>query len=402
MPSFNTINLTRFVEDMQQAGRDFVTRLRSVEEGSEINIHQWFLNLSMQVITATSFGRKVSQNNREESDPLVDALPMILNESNPASSKLRFIREIFPFLDFLGGTKPSTKKAINLVLGQTADMVRSVRKGTAPESVKRAFLSLLINAEDKETGKRLSDKEVRDQTWVFMQAGYDTTGNTMTFASYLIASHPEVQRKMHEEIDRHYPEDGSAVTFSDLKKFTYVEMILKETLRLYPIAQSLRRMTYADCEVGGYRIPAGTMVQIPTYAIHRLNSSFEDPDAFRPERFDPKSSEFKKMDYYSYIPFGAGPRKCIGFRFAEEEARLSLINIFKHFSFKVSSKNPKGVKFKFRGLVLKPIGGVWLRPYARSQTRHSTTTPRADTTHHSQTVHSTHIRYERELSTAES
>ncbi|XP_012878861.1 PREDICTED: cytochrome P450 3A13 [Dipodomys ordii] len=176
----------------------------------------------------------------------------------------------------------------------------------------------------------LSDLELAAQSIIFIFAGYETTSLTLSFAMYLLALHPDVQKKLQEEVDRTLP-NKAPVTYDAVMEMEYVDMVVNEVLRLYPIAGRLERACKADVEISGVVIPKNTVVMVPTYALQRDAKYWPEPEEFRPERFSKKNKE--SINPYIYMPFGAGPRNCIGMRFALMNIKLALVRLMQNFSF---------------------------------------------------------------------
>jgi cytochrome P450 len=180
----------------------------------------------------------------------------------------------------------------------------------------------LIAATDPADGSALSDDDIRDELIIFLLAGHDTTATTLTYALWALGHHPDMQEKVRAEV----AEIGDrSLTPDDVPRLGYTVRVLHEALRLCPPAAALARMAMEDIEVDGYRVEAGTMVLVGIYAIHRDPALWADPLVFDPNRFSPDRSEGR--DRWQYLPFGAGPRSCIGDHFAMLEATLALATL---------------------------------------------------------------------------
>jgi cytochrome P450 len=185
------------------------------------------------------------------------------------------------------------------------------------------LLSMLLLARD-EDGRFMPDNQVRDELVTLFAAGHETTSNALTWTWYLLSQHPEIEAKLHQEIDEVL--NGRLPTLSDLPNLPYAEMILKESMRLYPPAWTLStRQATEDTTIGRYPFPKDRLVFVAPYVVHRRPEFFPDPERFDPERFTPENE--KKLPRYAYMPFGAGPRVCIGNSFAMMEAQLILATI---------------------------------------------------------------------------
>lgn len=191
----------------------------------------------------------------------------------------------------------------------------------------------LIAASDPETGRALSENEIRDELIVFMSAGHDTTATTLTYAMWALGHHAEMQDKVRAEA---LPIGERKLTPDDVPALRYTVQVLHEALRLCPPGAATARMAMRDIEVDGYRVEAGTMVVVGIYALHRDPALWDHPLDFDPDRFSPQNS--RGRDRWQYLPFGAGPRSCIGDHFAMLEATLALATIIR--GTEIRSTNP--------------------------------------------------------------
>ncbi|CAL1290712.1 unnamed protein product [Larinioides sclopetarius] len=165
----------------------------------------------------------------------------------------------------------------------------------------------------------------------FFTAGFDTIASTLSFATYLLAVHPEIQEKTYEEVRQVLQKTEGELTYEAIQEMKYLDNVLSETLRLFPVIPRLERVTETDCKLGdtGIVVPKGMVIVIPTYALHQDPKLFPDPQKFDPDRFLPE--ERAKRDPYAYLPFGDGPRHCIGMRFALIEVKTCLVHVIAHF-----------------------------------------------------------------------
>ena len=171
------------------------------------------------------------------------------------------------------------------------------------------------------------------QGWIFFIAGYETTATTLSFCSYELALHPEVQEKLFEEVESAVDSKGE-INYETLSKLPYLDAVLSETLRMYPPVIRLERRAMTDrYKLGdtGLVLNKGQEIEIPVYAIHHSEEFYPNPDKFYPERFLPENRN--QIKPYTYLPFGAGPRNCIGMRFALMEAKLGIAQIVRRFRF---------------------------------------------------------------------
>eukprot|EP00899_Mesostigma_viride_P024011 jgi/Mesvir1/4795/Mv11091-RA.1 len=194
------------------------------------------------------------------------------------------------------------------------------------------ILRMLAAARDKATGAHFERERMLSAAQEFFAAGSDTTSNTLTFALYHLSNDPHVQDKLIAEVDA-FGRDRPP-SYEDLVHgFPYTECVVKETLRFYPTATTLVREAAEEAEILGYRITPGMTVFIPVNAIHMDPKHFPDPAAYLPERFDPEGPEEKARPSHAFIPFGSGPRMCLGFKFAMLEAKMGLVRLFQRYTF---------------------------------------------------------------------
>ncbi|GHG11610.1 cytochrome P450 [Streptomyces filamentosus] len=190
------------------------------------------------------------------------------------------------------------------------------------------LLTLLIRAESAEDGA-FDATELREQVLVFLLAGHETTATSLGFALHLLALHPEVQRRAHEEVDRVLA--GRTPGAADLDALPYVTRVLKETMRLFPAAPLTGRRAVAATEIDGFTIPAGSDVVVAPWVTHRHPAYWEDPERFDPDRFTPEAEAARPR--YAWFPFGGGPRACIGQHFSMLESVIALAMILQRHGF---------------------------------------------------------------------
>ena len=202
------------------------------------------------------------------------------------------------------------------VLHGAVDHIISERRRGPSESAD--LLSMLLAARDEETGEAMTDDQLRVEVTTFLLAGQETTSLALTWTWYLLSQHADARQRLEDEVDTVL--DGRAPGYSDLANLPYVRMVVDESLRLYPPAWAFSRQALADDELGGFRLPAGWLAFVIPFVLHRLPAFWPNPDVFDPERFLPERSADRPK--FVYLPFGAGPRQCIGNQFALIEAHL--------------------------------------------------------------------------------
>jgi cytochrome P450 len=185
------------------------------------------------------------------------------------------------------------------------------------------LLSMLLDAQDADDGSRMTSRQVRDEVITMFLAGHETTAVALSWTWYLLAQHPEVEARLAEELRDVLA--GRAPTVADLPRLRYAAMVVTESMRLYPPAYGLGRQAARATEIAGQPVAAGAIVIAPTWVVHRDRRWFEEPLAFRPERWAGDLAQ--RLPRFAYLPFGGGPRQCIGSSFAQMEAVLLLAAI---------------------------------------------------------------------------
>ncbi|XP_017066145.1 probable cytochrome P450 6a14 [Drosophila eugracilis] len=232
------------------------------------------------------------------------------------------------------------------------------------------FMDQLIElrAEDQEaakSGKRidlshgLTLEQMAAQAFVFFVAGFETSSSTMAFCLYELALQPEIQQKVRDEIERVL--DGEEITYDALAEMTYLEQVIAETLRKHPIIPQLLRETNESYQVPDtdFVIEKGTTVLIPIHNIHHDADLYPDPERFDPSRFEPEKA--KSRHPFSYLPFGDGPRNCIGLRFGKMQAKIGIVSLLKRFKFVISKSTEVPLTLDTRSPTLSSKYGIHLK-----------------------------------------
>ncbi|XP_049535736.1 probable cytochrome P450 6a14 [Anopheles darlingi] len=235
------------------------------------------------------------------------------------------------------------------------------------------FMNLLLQIKNKgklddengasvgKGGVGLTREELAAQVFIFFLAGFETSSTTMNFCLYELVKNPDIQERLREEINRAIDENGGEVTYDVVMNMPYLDNVINETLRKYPPVETLTRKTSKDYLIPGTKhvIPEGTIVQIPAYAIQRDPDHYPDPERFDPDRFTPE--EVKKRHPYVFIPFGEGPRICIGLRFGVMQTKVGLITLLRKFRFTPSHRTPDKIVFDPKVFTLSPTAGSYLK-----------------------------------------
>lgn len=313
-PSFDFKSILAYAPAMVAAAEAFATDWERKGAGAVIDVAEAMTDLTLNVISRTMFsaegaelGELVDRSLRQMVDHidfgLADLLPLI----GPPRMKRKLARIHADF----AAMDATMKKLIG---------ARQRGAGEAP----RDLLDRLIAARDGETGVSLSNEEVRDEVVIIFLAGHDTTALALTYSWYLLSQHPDVEAKLHAELSRAL--GGRAPVHDDLVNLPYTRMVIEESMRLYPPAPGLsNRTALNDDEICGVKIRKGSQVAVLPWVIHRHCLLWDKPAIFDPERFSPERSQGRHR--FAYLPFGGGPRICIGMALAMAEAQLMLATI---------------------------------------------------------------------------
>lgn len=227
------------------------------------------------------------------------------------------------------------------------------------------FMDLLIKLKNKEDpAERLQFIEIAPQAFSFFAAGFETSSTLMTFILYELAQqkNQHIQVKAREEVTRVLEKYNGELTYESLNDMVYIDQIINETLRKYPPASAVARVPNVDYQYGdmSFKIPKGTRVFISVYGIHHDPEYYPNPEAFIPERFSPE--EVAKRHSSAFLPFGDGPRNCIGMRFGKMQAKIGLVTLVKNFKFSTCERTaPQPIEFSTIKVILSPLNGMWLK-----------------------------------------
>ncbi|XP_024061005.2 cytochrome P450 3A9-like isoform X1 [Terrapene carolina triunguis] len=362
-PTFTSGKLKEMFPIMTHYGKVLVRNVqKQVEKDEPIAVKDVFGAYSMDVITSTSFGVNIDSMNNPQ-DPFVKEAKKLVKFD--VFSPLFLLISVFPFLtpllDMLNvNIFPSD--AVEFFTRSVIKIKEKRKRDTPTDRVD--FLQLMIDSQNLNTShesnglnhpnKVLTDTEILAQAIIFIFAGYETTSSILSYMVYSLATHPDVQQKLQEEIDSVLP-NQAPLTYDALMQLEYVDMTVGETLRLFPFGGRIERICKKDVEINGVSIPKGTVVMIPPYLLHRIPEYWPEPEEFRPERFSKENKE--TMDPYTYLPFGAGPRNCIGMRFALLSIKVAIASLLQNFTFRPCKETPIPLKLSSKGFItpMEPI-----------------------------------------------
>jgi cytochrome P450 len=316
-----------------------------------IDVHCEMMTLTLRVAAKTLFDSDVEQDISDIEHATVDLIrelksrfrrPILIPDWVPLPGHLRYRRAI---------------RSVERVVGRMI----AERRRTGLDG-RTDLLSRMMTA-TADGGQAMSDERLRDHMVTLLLAGHETTALTLSWALHLIGSNRQVQSRLAAELDSVL--GGRSVTVADLPMLKYAEAVILEAMRLYPPAWVIGRESLGPFEIGGYAFGPKTTVYISQWVLHRDPRYYAEPEAFRPERWmDGRLA--KELPRFAYMPFGGGPRICIGQRFAMIEAVMLLATIAQTFAVEWQQDRPITLN---PSITLRPEGGVWVRLTARGPSR---------------------------------
>ena len=349
-PAFRHENISAYAEIMAASAAE---HFKHWSDRQTCNLHDEMAALTLDVVSKSLFGSKLSHDTRAigvEVAAVMDrffsqaALSFLLPDGFPIPKSPRLLR---------------SRRHLNQVI---FSIIRDRRQ--SPTAATDLLQTLLTAADDE--GTRMNDVQLRDEIMTLFLAGHETTANALTWTWYLLAQNPAIERNLHDELDHVLA--GRAPVFADLPRLPYTEMVIKESMRLFPPAWGIGRRALRDFDLRGYRIPKGTNIFILQWLTHRDPRFYPEPLRFDPERWRSDPIRNGVLPRFSYFPFGGGPRVCIGAGFAMMEATLLLATIAQRYRFALLPDPPV---VPFFSITLRPKYGVPVRIEARHPARTS-------------------------------
>ena len=329
-PMFTQRAVMRYLSTIQDSAAELVASWQQAQRaGREVAVSQDMADLTFKILVETLFSKKIAGDSQQ----LRQDLEVLHDYCNYAMYAFWLSPLWWPTRRNRSYNKASAR--VDKLIAAAMDR----RSQKDWDSNQQDLISLLQGAEDPESGRRLTAKEIRDHVITMYVAGHDTTANTLSFTLDLLASHPEILAKLKAEVTSVRPE--GPFHFDDLKAMSYLDQVIHESMRLYPTAYSINRISSKDIDHGGYHFPAGTTFFLPQIVNHRHPEHWKSPEEFRPEHFSKEESASRHK--FAFFPFGAGPRNCIGVHLAMMELRVILAHISRSIDFVPTKKQRRAV-----------------------------------------------------------
>jgi cytochrome P450 len=311
-PAFHRQRLAAYGDVMTAFTERHVARW---SDGGVIDAHAEMMALTQAIVAKTLFDADVSGDAHDA----VEAAQVLMEDFGARLQSFRILPYWLP--------TPRNLRSRRAVRRLDRLVHRIIQASRASPEERADLLSMLVHAQDADDGTRMSGGQVRDEVMTLFLAGHETTAVALSWTWYLLAQHPAVEARLAEELA--VVLDGRRPTAADAPRLRCAERVVTESMRLYPPAYALGRQASKACEVANHPVAPGDIFIAPACVVHRDARWFDEPDAFRPERWDGDLA--RRLPRFAYFPFGGGPRQCIGNGFAMMEAVLLLATIAQRF-----------------------------------------------------------------------
>jgi cytochrome P450 len=300
-PFFHRRVITEFAQTLDSANDRFLARWEALtSRGEPVNLTDEMSELTLDSVLRSIFGRDLDRMSQQVGGNPFEVVTKEQGRNLQFAFKFRSLAKVVAEL---------------------------LAKRRAQQAEHFDYVAMLMSARDKETDAPMSDRELIDEVMTLIVAGHETTASGLNWTWYLLSQHPEVEARLHAEIDA--APDMTAPSLAQMETLTYTQQVVNEALRLYPPGWLLSRRTIEADVLGGYPIAPGTNVLLPLYLLHRDGRFWKDPDVFWPERFAPEHESERPR--FAYMPFAAGPRHCIGETFALYEMLIHLYKVARRY-----------------------------------------------------------------------
>ena len=341
-PAFHRHKIALLAEGMVGATRRLLEGLEPLaESGEAFDINKWMMQVTMDIVARSLFSTALAE---EDFQRVANALDFLLHET--------IRRAMAPWFVELPTRKNRRYHRHIDELNQIVMRIISERRESGEK--KPDLLGMLLEAHDEETGEGMDDLQLRDEVMTLFLAGHETTANALTWLWKVLSHHPTVQKAVVDEVEDVL--EGRDPSADDIAKLTYSRRVLDEVMRLYPPVPFFARRAIQEDTLCGYTVPAGSNVVISPYILHRLEDLWTNPEGFDPDRFTEEAK--KQRNKFAYLPFGGGPRFCIGNHFAIMEALIVMSMMLQRYRVDLVPYHP--IEFEL-SLTLRPKHGLLTR-----------------------------------------
>ncbi len=341
-PSFHKEKLEILLQQMEECTEKFISAWGDAQT-KKVDLEKEMSHITLSILSNSIIQTDLEENFQELKQNLSDTWNY-LSKKRFRSAKLFGKNEIPPDVVKAG-------KAAIANLKKTMFAIIEKRRNSGGHYTD--LLAMLMAATDEETKEGLNNEELMDEVMTLFIAGHDTTAVVLTWMFYLLATHPEIEKRIVAEIDEKWT--GTRFTMKELMNFPYTKMVIQETMRLYPPVWTFGRRAVNEDMLGEFYVPAGCPITLPSLFIHRNAAYWERPDEFYPEHFTPERIKAQKR--FSYFPFGGGQHLCIGEHYAYMEMQLIIIYLLKKYKIKIENKKPVGMNLL---LTIRPTEPIWI------------------------------------------
>lgn len=317
-PAFYKKNLEELFKSMSLVAENYIQELAQ-KKGKEIDLEKEMMEVTAKIAMKALFSSENAQDLRKVYDTSTTTQRYVNN---------RIRNPFFIPWSHINGAYSDFKKDMKILDEVVERLIRERRNSSEKQA---DLMQLLMDAVDEESGEAMTEKQLRDEVLTLFSAGHETSANAMVWTLYELSKHPEIVAKLRAESAEILGDRSSG--FEDLRQLTYHRKVLEESMRLYPPAWVVSRVAKEEDEWQGNKIKKGDIVYCAIYSLHRSENYYKNPEKFDPERFAPE--KVKERHKMCYLPFGAGPRLCIGNHFAMMEMQLLLSSLVRNFDFKL-------------------------------------------------------------------
>lgn len=312
-PVFHKAQIAQMATAITDAGERMLQRWqREIQPGQVFDMAREMMAVTMEIVTRTMFSSQIA----DRTDQVAEAFTFLIRFAFSSLSN--------PLQPPVHWPTPNNRRFRAALFTLDSILYGIIQQRANGGEVHGDLLDMLLAAKDEETGRPMDIRQLRDEVATIFGAGHETTANALTWTSYLLAQHPLIREQLHAELAQVL--GGRTPEFADLPQLPYTRAVFEEAMRLYPPAPVIPRAVLEDTEVGGYPLRKGERVMVSAYQIHRHRDFWPDAERFDPLRFLP-SKQDEQRHRCAYLPFGVGPRVCIGNHFALMEGQLLLAQI---------------------------------------------------------------------------